>query len=134
LGKEEGGGAGVEVLRGPAGVPDDARRLSSGLGLGVQVPGHRLLLHRAHEYDAVHVPATERRVKTVCPYERPVGAGTPGGHWRGHRGDTRGTPGGHWRGHRGDTGGDTGGSHGEVGDEGPLGDLHVEADALRLGA
>lgn len=26
------------------------------------------------------------------------------------------------------------GSHGEVGDEGPFGDLHVEADALSLGA
>lgn len=46
----------VGVTAGP--VPDDAGRLALGSGLGVQVPGHRLLLHRAHERDAVHIPAT----------------------------------------------------------------------------
>lgn len=42
-------------------APDDARCFVSGSGLSVQFPGHGLLLHRAHERDAVHVPATGKR-------------------------------------------------------------------------
>lgn len=40
-------------------LPDDPCRLPSGPGLSVQVPGHRLLLDRAHKHDAVHVPAAQ---------------------------------------------------------------------------
>ena len=80
--------------------PDDPGSLPSGPGLSVQVPGHRLLLHRAHEHDPVDVPATQRGQRR-----------RRGGRRR--AAELR--------------------SHGEVGDEGPFGDLHVEADALSLG-
>lgn len=39
-------------------VPDDACCFAFGSGLRVQVPGHRLLLHGAHEGYSIHIPAT----------------------------------------------------------------------------
>lgn len=47
--------------------PYDPCRLVPGAGLGVQPPGQRLLLHRAHERDAVHVPAEGEEEEVGLP-------------------------------------------------------------------
>ena len=56
-------------------LPDDARGLPPGLSLGVQIPGHSFLLHRAHERNPVHVPVgkqSKTTQTTVTPFKQCV--------------------------------------------------------------